>query len=193
MNDGNPVFGSLQLRLQIAEVLTGLQIGIAFRNGHQTAQCRGKLALSLSEPGHRGRVVHVDTGLSRLRPGFDNLAQRILLVRGVAFHGIDQIRDQVHSALILVLDISQLSRRSFAAQHHVVVTALEPRVRADDKHRRDSQDNPPFSFHMISVLVRCFAIHSTVRTSGTTLLFSGIPLISQPLLRFSGNLSGLCQ
>lgn len=29
--DGNPVFGSLQLRLQIAEVLTGLQIGIAFR------------------------------------------------------------------------------------------------------------------------------------------------------------------
>jgi len=45
---------------------------------------------------------------------------------GIPFYRIDQIGDQVGAALILVLDIAQLSLYRLAAGYHIVVGAFEP-------------------------------------------------------------------
>ncbi len=64
------VFGALELRLQVAEVLIGLELRIVFHDHHQARQRRGQLALRRLKLRERLRVVdEFRRGLDRAHLG----------------------------------------------------------------------------------------------------------------------------
>ena len=59
---GDAVLGAFELRLQVAEILVGLQLRIALDDHHQARQRARQLALRSLELLQRGRIVGIDRG-----------------------------------------------------------------------------------------------------------------------------------
>ncbi|KAG0946479.1 hypothetical protein G6F31_014320 [Rhizopus arrhizus] len=102
--DGDPVLGTFQLRLQVAEVLVGLQLRIVFGDHQQPRQRAAQFALGLLELLERGFVVGVDVDLADPRAGVGDFGQHALFLAGEALHGLHQVGHQVGAALVLVDD-----------------------------------------------------------------------------------------
>ncbi|MDQ1132796.1 hypothetical protein QE386_001391 [Pseudoxanthomonas winnipegensis] len=99
---GDAVLGAFQLRLQVAEVLVGLQGRIVLADHQQAAQRAAQLALRLGELLQRVGVIGVDLDLADPGAGVGDLGQHLTLLLGVALHGAHQVGDQVGAALVLV-------------------------------------------------------------------------------------------
>ena len=94
-----PVLRVRELRLQREEVLVRLELGVVLCNGEQ-----------LPEGGHErtlgGRLCGRGPGRAgRERPRPRDLLEHLALVRRVALHGLDQVRDQVVPAPQLGVDV----------------------------------------------------------------------------------------
>jgi hypothetical protein len=87
-----------QFLLQVPEVLVGLEVRVALGDGEQPAQRRRQCLLGL--PGS-SRTLRGDRRGARGR----DLLEGGLLVRGVALDRVDQVRDQVVTALQLHVDL----------------------------------------------------------------------------------------
>src|SRR5262245_17763209 len=103
--DGDPVLGALELRLQVAESLVGLELGVVLRDDEQARERGGHLVLRGLELGERLGVVD-ELGCGRdaadPRPRLGDPRQHVALVRGITLHGVDEIRNEVVAALVLV-------------------------------------------------------------------------------------------
>src|SRR6185437_7391068 len=122
-----------ELRLQLLEVRVRLQVRIALGQGEYLAQRAGELVLGgalrgRSLPGRRHR------GVARLDDGFEGAA----FVRRIAFHGLDQVRDQVVSLLELHVDVGERLIDALAHRDEAVV-ARDHDDREDDD---DGKDDP---------------------------------------------------
>src|SRR5579871_5607247 len=99
------VFSALELGLQIAEVLVGLQLRIVLGDSEQTLERLRQLPLCLLEALEGLRVVdqlrrHLDG--AHLGARFRDADQHLLLLRGITLNGIDEIRHQIRPALVLI-------------------------------------------------------------------------------------------
>ena len=102
---GDAVFRALELRLQVAEIGIRLEIGISLGDGEQALQRLGQLALrglELRESLRIGEQLgrHLDGAHLGARLG--DADEHGLLLRRVALHGIDEVRDEIGAALVLV-------------------------------------------------------------------------------------------
>src|SRR4249919_2453700 len=95
--DGDAVLRAFKLRLQVAEGLVRLEVGIVLGDDEQAAQRARQLALRLLELGKRRRVIRVDVDLADLCPRLRHFGQHALLMRRVALDRVDQVRDQVNT------------------------------------------------------------------------------------------------
>src|SRR5688572_5138588 len=105
---GDAVLGALELRLQLAEVLVGLELRIVLRHHQQARQRAGELALRLLEALHCLRVgclLGGDLHRADLGARVGHAEQHLALLLGVALHGGYQVGDQVGAALVLVDDL----------------------------------------------------------------------------------------
>ena len=98
----------LVLCLQGLEVFIGFQFRIVFRHGKQTAQSASDLSLCTLVGGHlfRSQIVNADGGLSGFGACGNDGIKSFFFVCGISFHGIDQIRDQIRTSLILVFYVT---------------------------------------------------------------------------------------
>jgi hypothetical protein len=98
--DGDAVLGAFQLRLQLQEVLVGLELRIVLADHQQAPDRALQLALRLLELLQRGRIVGVDVDAADLGARLGDLGQYLLLVAGIPADGVDQIGHQVGTALV---------------------------------------------------------------------------------------------
>ncbi len=124
--DVDAVFRSFQLMLQIEKILVGFQVGIAFGHHQQAGQGTGELPLRLLVFLHGGRVGEIaaaDVDLPDLGPGIGDRFERFPLVGGVGFHRLDQIGNQVGSALVSGFHIRPGGGDAFLVLLDLVVAA----------------------------------------------------------------------
>src|SRR5439155_307993 len=98
----------LELRLQIAEILVRLQLRIVLDHHHQALQRLGEIALRGLVLLEQLRVIeYLGRHLDGARPGarLGHPDQHFLLLGRVALHGVDEIRDEIGPALILIHDL----------------------------------------------------------------------------------------
>ena len=96
--DRDAVLGLGELGLELPEVLVRLELGIGLGDGEEPAERGAEDALGL---GGLARCLRLLRTRTRLRHGLEGLA----LVRRVALHGLDEVRDQVPAPLELHLDL----------------------------------------------------------------------------------------
>ncbi len=82
---GDLVFDVRQFGLQLLEVGVGLEVRISLRQRDQPSERGGELAFG---GGYLRRSLRGDCGIT----GFHHVFQRSLLVGGVAFDGLDEVR-----------------------------------------------------------------------------------------------------
>ena len=70
-------------------------------------------------------------------------------MRRVSFHRIDQVRDQVGPALVLVFDVGPLAGHTLTAGHQSVISAFQPKKDPQYDHDDDREDPHAF-FHSVS-------------------------------------------
>src|SRR6266850_1284583 len=115
-----------QRRLEIAEVLVGLEVGIRLGEREELAERAGQLVLGLRPRlGCLGR----DGGAA----GAYHLVERALLVRSIALHGLDDVGDQIRPPLELDVDVRPRFLRPLAQPDELVVAG-------DDRHDETGED-----------------------------------------------------
>src|SRR5580704_14791209 len=127
----NGVFQPGQRALQRLELLRSLQLRIGFGDRQQPAQGVGQLALGLalfrrSGSGHGGAAE------------LGNVFERALFVRRIALHGLDQVWDQVITALELDIDIRPGVVGSHSELHQAVVNTYQDN---GNDHQYDDEDD----------------------------------------------------
>src|ERR1051325_4704271 len=185
--DRDAVLGPLELRLQVEEVLVRFQVGILLDYDEQSRervrQSCLRLVVLLEGLRIRGDVVRgsgragsngdAADARARLRDGFERLA----LVRGVALDGVDEIRDEIVAALVVVLDLTPLRLHGFIERDEVVARRDVPN--AADEHRQDEQpeatDEREASHDQYSSSSSS-SLASSSRVSGTTSSSSSSPV-----------------
>src|SRR5690606_27320368 len=123
------VFRTFKLRLQLQEVLVGLQFGVALYRYQQAAQRLRKPVLRLLEllKGFRRQVFWVYRHGSGLGPGLDYLRQGLLLEVCSTLNGVYQVWNKVGTPLVSVFDLSPLSLDILVEGNHRVVAARAER------------------------------------------------------------------
>ena len=99
------VLGAFELRLQLAEILVGLELRIVLGHGEQAREGAGHFALCLDEALEGFRIVHgvgVDLHRGRLGARFGDADQHVLFLLGEALHRVDEVGNQVGAPLVLV-------------------------------------------------------------------------------------------
>src|SRR6185503_5068615 len=102
---GDAVLGAFELRLQLEKVPVRLELRVVLDDHQQAGEGAGELALRLRELLQRPGVVDRlgrDLHRADLGAGVGHAEQDLLLLRGEALHGGDQVRDEVGAPLILV-------------------------------------------------------------------------------------------
>ena len=89
---GDTVFRAGQFVLQAQEIFVGLQLRIIFDQREQTAQCSVELAV-------RGDFLLWRAGTEQRRTRAGDFAKDGLFLRGVAFHCLHQVGNQISAAL----------------------------------------------------------------------------------------------
>src|SRR2546426_6419210 len=115
-----------QRRLEIAEVLVGLEVGIRLGEREELAERAGQLVLGLRP--RLGRLRR-HGGAARA----DDLIERAALVRGIALHGLDDVGDQIGPPLELDVDVRPRLFRPLAQPDELVVPG-------DDRHDQTGED-----------------------------------------------------
>src|SRR5215210_118925 len=131
--DADLVLRVLELRLQLTEVLARAELRIRLRDGEQAADRRGERVLGL------GLLLDALRFL-RMRPGARHLLEGAALVRRVALHGLDEVRDQVVAAPELYVDLRPRVAHAVPEPHESVVER-DQEQRADHCDR-DGDENP---------------------------------------------------
>lgn len=164
--NGDAVFRPLELRLQHDEIFTGFQVGIALRHGHQARQGGGEFALRRRKALERYRVemISVNDDLRGFGTRLEDGGKRRLLVRGVALDGIHEIRDQVGTPLVLVLDLSPCALHVLIEPDHLVVSPREvgvyPKEYENDDGDPDKRLASDFGWLRCHVYSFCFVLFS---------------------------------
>ncbi len=114
------------LLLQVEEILVGLELGIAFRQGKEASERRIQALLG------GGLPVHI---VGRDAPGAlgSHVLEHAALVRGIGFHRLHQIGHEIGAALQLHVDPAP------ALAHHVALAGET--VEHHDGIERDSGEN----------------------------------------------------
>ena len=99
---------------------------IVFRDGHETRQGAGHAGLRFLEALEGRRVIdqfgrRLDA--SHARPRLGHLHKNLLLLHGKALYGIDQVRHQVGTALVLVENLGPAGLDLLVDALNVVVAA----------------------------------------------------------------------
>ena len=133
---GDAVFGAFELRLERHEVLVGLEVGISFGDGQEFAQCCGEFALRVLEFLQRRlvEVLGVDVDRGSLCAGFDHGLECFAFVRGISFHGVHEVGDEVGAALVHVFNLSPLLVGVLTFLHQRVVVARGKRREGQHGH-----------------------------------------------------------
>ena len=138
--DGDSILGALQLGLQIAEALRRRQLGIVLDDDQQPRQSAGEGLLSgleLLQLRRRWGPFHVDRTDARTRLG-DRL-EGIALEIGRALDGRDQVRHQVGTALVDVLDLAPGLAHLLVETDHPIVGPTERQDAQDDQTQNQQQ------------------------------------------------------
>jgi hypothetical protein len=107
--DSYPIFGSLDLGLQIAKIVISLELRISFADSKQAAKSTAKRVLSLFEFAEFLRVGWGLGGINRdfcsIRPGIHNGCQRRFFEICSALDYAHQVWYQVRATLVLCLNL----------------------------------------------------------------------------------------
>src|SRR5438309_1188593 len=134
--DRDAVLRAFELRLQVAEVRIGLELGIVLCDEQQPRQSARHSRLRLLEAPERGFVVEelgsgLDAADARARLG--DLGQHLLFLRRESLHRVDEVGNQVGAALVLVDDLGPGRLDLLVASLDIVVAAArQPRGGQDD-------------------------------------------------------------
>src|SRR2546423_5947627 len=147
--DGDAVLRPLELRLELEEVLVRFELGITLHDDEQPREgvAETRLRLLVLREGLR---VRGDVGRASRRPGrkrhlpnaragIRDRLERLALVRGVALHGVDEVRDQVEAALIVVLHLPPLRVHGFIEGDEVIARPDVPAAENQD-HDDEADD-----------------------------------------------------
>ncbi|KAK0366482.1 hypothetical protein LTR94_003054 [Friedmanniomyces endolithicus] len=137
--DGDAVFRAFQLRLELQEILVGLEVGIGLDRGEQAAKALAQLCLGgliLRDLGGIGQVGGVDLDRGRLGAGFGHGGQRRLFLLAGGLDRGDEVAGQVGAALILRLDVSPFGLGIFLGSGDAVDAAGGQRKRAHDRQQK---------------------------------------------------------
>src|SRR5882757_472517 len=115
-----------QLARQLLEVGVGLQIRIGLRQRDQPAKRAAQLAFG-------GRDLCRSLRRYSRVAGLYHLIERAALMRGVALHGLDQIRDQVVALFELHVDVSKGLADALTERH-------QPVIRAEREENENNED-----------------------------------------------------
>ena len=120
---GDAVFRTFQLGLQFREILVGTELRIVFRHGQQLSEggAHGTLGFLIFGQLFCGQVRRVHGDLRGFATGGYHGFQRTAFVRGIAFYGTHQVRNQVGPALVLRFHVTPGCRHSFVFLYHLVV------------------------------------------------------------------------
>ena len=131
----DPVLGALELRGEIAEQRVRLELRVVLRHDEKARQRALQLALGLDEFLECHRIVdelrrRLDAGDAGARVG--HLGQHLLLLRRVSLDRVDEVRDEIGAALILVQDLGPGGLDAFVLPLQVVVAASGEREGGED-------------------------------------------------------------
>src|SRR5579864_5992241 len=145
---GDAVLRAFELRLQIGESLVGLQLRVVLGERHQVTERLSELTLrglillkELRVVEHLGR--HLDGIRAGTRLGHPD--EDPLLLGGVALHDLDEVRDEIRAALILVDDLGPGSLDVLVLLLKLVVAAAgnhQHRCTEQRHHPRTHLDSP---------------------------------------------------
>src|SRR3954464_5097430 len=196
--DHNAILRALELRLQGKEVLVRFKVGISLRNRKQPPERAGELRLRLLEALECFRIVddiwrnlHLDLG--RARPRVGHFLEHLALLRGVAFHRLDQIGNEIGAALILVEHIRPLRFGRFVIAGNVVdAAACEQKAETRDQYGNTSKaqharcvahDSPPIPTFMHSTTPAAATAYSQPAQSKAATLALGSDALASAVAR----------
>ena len=119
------VLGALELSVEIAKGLTGLEIRVSLDRDQEPRERPAELLLGLLELPEGGGVVEdcfVDLHACNSGAGFDHRGQRFLLEIRRAFHDVHQVGNEVGPTLVLILDFGPRRLNSLILIDHGIVT-----------------------------------------------------------------------
>src|SRR5688572_22290784 len=125
------VFRVLEVVLELEEVLRGLQVGVVLGDGEQRLERLGEHVLRL---GLLVRGLRAHGGGA----GLDDLLHGLGLVLGVTLHRLDQVGDEVVTALQLDVDVRPGFIGAVAQGDQAVVDGDQP---GDDHHEEQAKDD----------------------------------------------------
>jgi hypothetical protein len=117
------------------EFLVRLEFGIAFRHRQQSLERARELIFRLRSIRRRGR-------LDRLGAIFCNILKRTFFMESIAFHGLDQIGNQIVAAFELYVNVGPRRVRAHSQADQAVVHPHKHEADHDDK----AQDDPAHHF-----------------------------------------------
>src|SRR5258705_5073985 len=124
-----------QLARQLLEVGVGLEVRIGLGQRDQSAERAAQLVFG---SGDLSRSLRRHRGVA----GLDNVVEHAALVRGVALHGLQQIRDQIVALLELHVDVGKGLADALTERDQAVIG------RKREKHENDDNaDNDPAGRH----------------------------------------------
>src|SRR5262245_8889240 len=103
-----------ELALQLEKVLVRAQLGVAFGDGEEALEGGRERRLGL-------RLVGRCRRLHREAAGAGHLLERHALVRGIALHGLDEVRAELPSPLELHVDVTPGRLRAVSQPDEAVV------------------------------------------------------------------------
>ncbi len=131
-----------ELPTQVSEPRVSLQVRIVLGHSQQPRQTASDLLLSLHKGLHLlgGRVGRIRwSDLRRLRPGFDDLGQRLLFEVRFPFDRGNDVRNQVSSLLVHVENARLICTDRFIEPLEVVVTTAA-KCQCDEARTKPFQD-----------------------------------------------------
>src|ERR1039458_5580563 len=105
-----------QLARQLLEVGVGLEVRIGLGQRDQPAERAAQLVFG-------GRYLRRSLRRHRGVASLDHVVERAALVRGVALHGLDQIRDQIVALLELHVDVGEGLADALTERDQTVIRA----------------------------------------------------------------------
>ena len=123
-----------ELLLEREEVLRRPQLRIGLGDGDQPVQRAAELLVRLRRRGRARRLLGCRTGLRHLLEG-------LALVRGVALHRLDQVRDEVVPPPELDVDVRP-ARLGLVPQPDEAVVRVDEEEEEQDDHRGDDDRDP---------------------------------------------------
>jgi hypothetical protein len=128
------VLGGRQFLLEHLHVLVRVDLRVVLGKGEQPAERLRQLAFL-------SRRVSRPAGSHRSRAGLDDARQRVPFEFHDAFHGVDQVRDQVVAPLQLDVDLPPAVGRLVAQADQPVVGANHPEGDEHDDNERNEQEH----------------------------------------------------